>query len=71
MNIFVLGDFNATPGSDNVYDIQQICGEHGMVLADVRMLPPPTLSHVNQGCLSCSLLDHVALSPFLYNVTSD
>ena len=64
-NICILGDFNAAPGTEFFTDVQRMCDDHGMVMADVRALPPTSFTHVNQGCLSHSWLDHVVVSPCL------
>ncbi len=70
-NICILGDFNAAPDTDFFTDIQHMCDDHDMVIADVRVLPPSSYTHVNQGCLSCTWLDHVLLSPCLNEVMEE
>ncbi|KAG0716019.1 hypothetical protein GWK47_010600 [Chionoecetes opilio] len=70
-NVCILGDFNAAPGTAFFTDIQRMCGDRDMVMADVRALPPTSFTHVNQGCLSRTWLDHVLLSPCLFDVMDE
>ena len=70
-NVCIVGDFNAAPGTEYYEDIQHMCSERDMVIADVRALPPSTFTHVNHGCLSRTWLDHVVLSPCLYSVMDE
>lgn len=66
-HVCVLGDFNAAPGTPFFSDLQHMCEDRDMVVADVRTLPPTSSTHVNMGCLSRTWLDHVVLSPCLHN----
>ena len=70
-NICVLGDFNAAPGTEFYDDVQNMCVERDMIMADTSTLPPTSFTHVNHGCLSRAWLDHVVLSPCLYNVMDE
>lgn len=69
--IIMLGDFNAALGSDYYCDVHPVCCDRDVLLADVGMLPQSTFTHVKHGCLSFSQLDHVAMSPCLYNDTDE
>ena len=70
-NVCILGDFNIALGTTFFTDIQHICGDHGMVLADVRALSLTSFTHINQGCLLRMWLDHMMLLPCLYNVMEE
>ena len=48
-NVCVLGDFNAAPGTAFYNDVQHMCEDRDMVVADVRTLPPTSYTHVNMG----------------------
>jgi len=70
-NVCILGNYNAAPGTNVLTDIQRMCDNRDMVIADVRALPPTGFTHVSQGCLSRTWLDHVVLSPCLNNVMDE
>ena len=66
-HICVVGDFNARPGSAFFSDLSDLCRERDLTIADVAALPAGTFTHVNAEFLTQSWLDHVLLSPGLYN----
>ena len=61
-SVCILGDFNASPSSSHYCELQNICSEHDLVVADVACLPTNSYTHVNNNSNSCSWLDHVVLS---------
>lgn len=65
LNVCVLGDFNAKPGSQRFEDIQTVLSDYNVTFADVERLPADTYTHVNSGSLSHSWLDHIAMSAAL------
>ena len=60
--ICILGDFNASPGTAFFRELEQICSENDLIIADVNYLPSNSYTHVNNNSNSCSWLDHVVLS---------
>ena len=70
-NVCIVSDLNATPDTTFFTDIQLLCCDHDVVLSDERALPQTSFTHVNQGCHLRMWLDHVMLSPCLYNVMEE
>ena len=70
-NICIISDFNPAPNTGLFGDIQLMCEECDLVIADVSTLPPGSFTHVNQGCLSQTWIDHVILSSCLMSVMTD
>ena len=63
--ICILGDFNASPYSVSSLffrELQNLCHEHDLVIADIASLPAGSYTHINNGSNSCSWLDHVIIS---------
>ena len=56
-NICVLGDFNASPGTDYFAEISSLCSSHDLVMSDVALLPISSYTHVNQAFLTKSWFD--------------
>ena len=67
-HVCILGDFNATPGSQR---FNEICvHENNVMFRDTDILPD-TYTHVNNGRQTCSWLDHIAMSDVLSESTAD
>ena len=71
MGVVVLGDFNAHPENEFYAELEQLCIQKDLIISDVMKLPDSTFSHVNQGSLSRSWLDHCVSSPYLHRSIVD
>ena len=67
--IAVIGDFNCDPykntHSSFFRELDQLCNIRDLVIADTCRLPQDSYTHVNNGNLSQSWLDHCIVSPIL------
>ena len=70
-NICLLGDFNASPGTDYFVELCTLCSSHDLIMTDVALLPGSSYTHVNQAFLTKSWLDHCLLSENLHLIITD
>jgi hypothetical protein len=63
--VICIGDFNAHPGSMYYDELLEMCEDNGLRCADVLALPTDSFTHVNNGHLTCSWLDHILCSETL------
>ena len=70
-NICILGDFNASPGTDYFVEICSLCSSHDLIMSDVALLPRNSYTHVNQAFLTKSWLDHFLFSENLHMIITD
>ena len=68
-HVCILGDFNATPGSQRFNEICDILHENNVLFRDTDILPDNT--HVNNGSQTCSWLYHIAMSDVSSESTVD
>ena len=64
-HVFMLGDFNAIPGSQRFNEICDMLHENNVIFRDTDILSDNTYTHVNNGSQTCSWLDHIAMSDVL------
>ena len=69
-NICIMGDFNVSPNAEIFNELNDMCQERNLEIADVAILPADSFTHVNQACLSKSWLDHIILSQCLRGVVT-
>ena len=60
--VVVLGDFNANPTNPFYEELQILCDSKDLIISDVAMLPGTTFTHLNNGTLSKSWVDHCICS---------
>ena len=70
-NICVMGDFSCISGSERFEDLSAKLSENVMQVCDAMKLPSATFTHANYGSLSCSWLDHYAVSKCLFDSIAD
>ena len=68
-HVCILGDFNATSGSQRFNQICDMLHENNVMFRDTDILPDNTYTHVNNGSQTCSWLDHIAMSCVLSEST--
>ena len=69
--VVILGDFNANPNNSFYSELQQLCTSRDLIISDTSLLPPNTFTHVNNGSLSRSWLDHCVSSQSMHAATID
>ena len=69
--ICILGDFNASPGTGFFRELEIVCSENDLVIADVAALPSDSYTHINNNGNSSSWLDHVVISDNLGSLFQD
>ena len=71
--VVIMGDFNACPRKPNDFycELQHLCNLKDLFISDVNNLPQDTFTHVNNGSLTRSWLDHCLTSASLQNVISN
>ena len=69
--VVVLGDFNANPDSSFYLELEQLCVAKDLIISDTALLPNRSYTHVNNGTLSRSWLDHCVCSHSMHNLISD
>ena len=65
--VVVLGDFNASPNNSFYFELEQLCVSKDLIISDSLMLSPDTFTHVNNGTLSRSWVDHCVCSQSMHN----
>lgn len=70
-NICIIGDFNAPIDCNRFVELSEMMREYNVNFHDTVMLPPDTYTHVNNGNLAHSWLDHIALSSALAGTVND
>ena len=70
-HVCMLGDFDATPGSQRFNEICDMLHENNVMFRDTDILPDKTYTYVNNGSHICSWLDHIAISDVLSESTVD
>ena len=60
--IMILGDFNAATGGEYFREWDILCNDHDMLFSDVLRLPADSYTHVNNGSMARSWLDHCLCS---------
>ena len=69
--ILILGDFNANPNSSFYLELEQLCSSRDLIISDTTLLPALSFTHVNNGTLSRSWLDHCVCSHSFHNLITD
>ena len=65
--IVLLGDFNASPTNTFYCELQQLCTVKNLIISDISKLPQDTVTHIINGSLSCSWVDHCVSSQLMHN----
>ena len=65
--VVVLGDFNAGPTNNFYCELQQLCSVKNLIISDISRLPNDTYTHVNNGTLSRSWVDHCVSSQSMHD----
>ena len=67
-----MSDFNSDPfkaGHHKFFtELEQLCIERDLIFADISRLPGDSDTHINNGSLSKSWLDHCIISPILKDI---
>ena len=68
--VCILGDFNADVIKQSEFgkELEAFCYECNLDIADVMMLPQPSVTHVNDGNGTESWLDHIVCTKAFYSV---
>ena len=69
--VCVVGDFNAAPDTHFFNELQVMCDVCDLDIADVINLPHNSFTHVNDGTLSSTWLDHFLVSKNINNACRD
>ena len=69
--VVIMGDFNASPNNGFYSELEQLCNSKDLIISDIVMLPPDTFTHVNNGSLSKTWLDHCVCSQTLHDAITD
>ena len=56
--VMILGDFNACPGGRYYCEWEKVCHDYDLTFSDISALPASSVTHVNNGTLVGSWLDH-------------
>lgn len=67
--ISIVGDFNAEPGKLYFNELTKLCDEYDLIVSDVEKLSQDSFTHVNNGSLKKSWVDHCVTSPCLNTIT--
>ena len=69
--VMIIGDFNAEPGKLFYEELSRLCQEYDLIISDVDKLNKNSYTHVNNGSLKRSWLDHCVASPCIHNSIID
>ena len=69
--VVILGDFNAHPVNGFYAELEELCIGKDLIISDVQKLPGITFTHINQGSLTKSWLDHCVSSSTLHESIID
>ena len=64
-NVCTLGKYNGRPSTSRFNDIYDIIHENEEMFRDTNILRDYKCKHINNGCQTCSWLDHFAMSDVL------
>ena len=64
-HVWILRDFNATPGSSRFNEMGDMLHENNVMFSDTDIHPDNTYIHVNNDCQTCSWLDHIVMTDVL------
>ncbi|VVC92598.1 unnamed protein product [Leptidea sinapis] len=56
--VYVLGDFNAHPGTRFGGELQSFCSDHSLLCVDIELLPTNTHTYISEAHGSRRWLDH-------------
>ena len=70
-DVAIMGDFNAAVGGPFFNEWGYISDEREFIFSDVEKLPTTTYTHINDGSLSTSWLDHLFVSRNVHNAITD
>ena len=70
-NVCIIGDLNAAPTSARFNEVLSLCDDNSMKVCDTLMLDSNTYTHLNQGSLTRSWLDHCIVSEALLESIGD
>ena len=65
--IVIMGDFNASPTNNFYGELEQFCNLNNLIISDISLLPYDTFTHINNGSLSRSWIDHCVSSQLMHN----